>query len=683
MAETWLTIEEVQALSGWTYRWIRMKARGGTLISKTSESRGANGKHERLYALSSLPAAAQLRYAEKATAIVVTPDAVLEKRVPQTLPLFEALPPQPPPTSLPPALEAQARERFEAIQPLLDFRARTNGNRQKFPLNDGRTVSKLDDVAAWVAAQRGISTRSLWRWYMNFKRSGYAGLADSVRRDQGQSKFFSKHPAAKAFLEGKILNEGLSAQMAWESLCREWPRLDRGPKPPCYGTVAAYVRELPDAMKTLAREGKQTYESKHAPFIQRGPVPAMEWWVADHREFDVLVRNTLFEHLGREQAYRLWLTAIYDWGSRKIVGFCLAPTPSSRTINSALRLAVLQYGFPRNFYWDNGEDFKKVRRDLEAIELSGAADGLLQGSRVQITSALPKRPRSKPIESWFARWSKRFDVLWRNAGYIGNKPGACPESGREAQAAHAAYLNGKRPSSPLPSDAEFILATIQYIDEYNAGARLEALDHRTPAEVMDEQFPLAARPQINPRALDLLFSERETRIVQRGGCVQLDRMWYEPVDASLGALDRQQGRAVLILRDPYNLGEAVAFDEEGRTFVGELRVQQFVAQCPNGQITRDQIQAAMRRQRAVLRSYTDYRALLASIASSQGWKTEREALLERAGVRTGTDAGPARLLAGAVPGARLLAAAPAPRELPASPFIDDAAREFIAAMRED
>jgi len=39
----------------------------------------------------------------------------------------------------------------------------------------------------------------------------------------------------------------------------------------------------------------------------------------------------------------------------------IALAPSSRTINSALRIAILSHGMPRNFYWDNGEDYKKVR----------------------------------------------------------------------------------------------------------------------------------------------------------------------------------------------------------------------------------------------------------------------------------------------------------------------------------
>ena len=58
-------------------------------------------------------------------------------------------------------------------------------------------------------------------------------------------------------------------------------------------------------------------------------------------------------------------------------------------------MAISDYGFPENLYWDNGEDFKKVRRDLEAITLSPEAGALLSRDNVNVgvTSALPFHPR--------------------------------------------------------------------------------------------------------------------------------------------------------------------------------------------------------------------------------------------------------------------------------------------------
>src|SRR5260370_5655705 len=319
---------------------------------------------------------------------------------------------------------------------------------------------------------------------------------------------------------------------------------------------------------------------------------------------------------------------------------------------------------PRNFYWDNGEDFKKVRRDIEAVTLSSEAKALLERDRGGVTSAVRYRPRSKPIESWFGgRWSKRFDPRWRPA-YLGNKPGACPEDAREAQKFHEDFLKGKRGASPLPLDAEFISSAIQFIDEEN-DTRLDKLNGHTPNEAMQEAHPERNRGNVDPRMLDILFSERAKRIGQKGGCGQLDKMRNEPTDESLFALDTRQGREVAILRDPYNVGEAIVADAETLQFIGELRIQEFVAQCPNGQITRDQIKAAMRRERSLRKGYADYLAVLSAMASNQGWKTERAALMERAIPRTGTDG---RLLPAATPGARGPASARARRRAAQPPL---------------
>jgi len=95
----------------------------------------------------------------------------------------------------------------------------------------------------------------------------------------------------------------------------------------------------------------------------------------------------------------------------------------------------------------------------------------------------------------------------------------------------------------------------------------------------------------------------------------------------------RQGQRVAILRDPYNLGEAVAADADTMQFVGELHIQELVAQAPNGRITRDQIKAAMRKQRAMTRGYSEYLAALSVLAVNFDWKTEREELVARA---TGT-----------------------------------------------
>ncbi len=621
--ERWLSREELARITGWHFDVITRKRKKRELLAR-QVGKSRNGRQLFEYSALSLPAEYQIKFvstllAEPAQRGTVQGQAAqCEREV------------SPQPCCVPPQKEEELKRAMSLIQPLID-----HSHGQSVLLLDGHTAETFTDIVRDIAARNRLSLSSIWRYWTVYKSGRFTELVTKPRSDRGRSRYFREHPLAAEFVRHKYLNENLSAQMCWEALLRDREKVCRKDEPPSYSTVALFVRTIPKPVQVLAREGKQAYERKCSPYVQRAPVDAMAWWISDHRQFDVMVRNTLFAELRPDEPYRVWFTAIMDWGSRKIVGWCFAPSPSSRTISSALRVAALDYGFPKNFYWDNGKDYQKVREQLEQITLSPEAAAVLDRegvTRVDVTSALPFHPRSKPIEAHFTHWSKRFDVLWRSS-YLGNKPGNCPEAARTAQALHQKYLKGKRAASPLPTDAEFILAAIQAIDDYNDKPH-RSLQHRTPNEVMEEQYPERHRRSANPRLLDVLFGERTLRVVRQGGCVQLDNMLYEPDDASLFAMDLRKGQSVMVLRDPYNLGEATAADPETLQYVGSLRIQELVAQAPGGRITRDQIQAGMRKQRALRRGYGEYLAALGAFAASLDWRTEREELMARA---TGTD----------------------------------------------
>jgi hypothetical protein len=663
----WIDRTTLERETGWHRETIRLKVKRGQLQTREIAKRGRNGQVEKefLYPLSPEKIADS-----NALAIIAAPQ--------KALPILDSAER----SAVPADLEPQARERFEKfVQPLLEFeRQKKEGYCAQSKSAYGKAVDSVARMIAWLAKQHGESERTIWRWRARFEKGGYAALADKVRKDRGRSRFFEVHKAAALYIQQKFLNEGLTYQLCWEALRRDWKRVEGNGQPPCEWSVRNFLSALPKGTQVLAREGAEAYTTKCSPSIRRkSPLP-MEWWILDHRVFDVMTRNTLFQEMRKDQAYRLWLTAIYDWGSRMLVGFAFAPTPSSRTINSALRMAALTYGFPSNLYWDNGKDFKKVKADLELLTLSTEAQSLLGKTKIGVTSAIPKHPRSKPIESYFSGWSKNFDPRWRPA-YLGNRTDRRPECARIAEKQHQQYLAGKRDSSPLPTDADFIAGAVQWIAEYNAKG-LEALNGHTPVERMEEHHPAAQRQNVDPRLLDIVLSERTTRTVQRGGFVQLDKMPYEPVEESIGALSRLQGHEVTILRDPYNLGEAVAVDSKTLQFIGELRIQPFLEQAPNGQINREQIRAEIKKQRQLKRFAANYLESVKRIAWNCGWKPESELLLERAKA-TGTY-GPAVIpsdnpssLHRAAPGARraLLSGGQNRANESAPTFISDAVAE--------
>ena len=340
MQEVWLRADQVSRLMGWKngLHVGRVAKKQGWQM-RVAEENGANGKHEREYLLDSLPVGAQLKYA--ANGVAGAPSASLSITRIETLPLF-GTPAEPIPEAVritvPEELRGQAEQRYAAIEPLLDFRKRTNGHRPNIRLANSRVVSTLNDLCEYIAAQQkpAVTPRTIFRWLDRFDTHGNSSLADRPRKDHGQSRIFEEHPAAAALLQEKFLHEGLSRQMSWEALVREWPKIGGKGEAPSYGTARNFLNALPEPLQVLAREGKEAHERKCSPFILRGKVPVMDWWISDHRVFDVLVRNSLFAELPQDKAFRLWFTALYDWGSRKIVGFCFAPTPSSRTISGGV-----------------------------------------------------------------------------------------------------------------------------------------------------------------------------------------------------------------------------------------------------------------------------------------------------------------------------------------------------------
>lgn len=650
MAETWIAFTRLLELTEWSRRWALLQSAEGKIVSRQSKIRGLNGKPQREYLLSSLAPEAQLKHAQSAMAIVPAEPTTLALFPQGSEPAASSLSPgslsQGPGRpqnrlALPPHLDAQAKQRYDAVEALLLWK---KGN--TITLRGGRTISNRNELAQYIAAQQqpAVSVRTVWRWYMAFKADGFNALADKTRCDKKKSRVFEANPTAALFIQQKYLSEGIqNVRLVYDALRREWPKLGIKGEAPSYPTVRSYLdNNCPLPVKTLAHEGKQALWAKRSPYIVREDPPPMECWIADHRVFDVLVRNTLFPHLAQDQQYRMWITAIYDWGSRVLVGHCFSANPCSDTINSALRMALSKYGFPRRFYWDNGKDFRAVKRKLDDIKEITIGTGLSSFMRqheiaFDVTSALPFHPRSKPIEAYFSRWSKRFDVLCRK-GYVGNRPGNCPEVARESQAAHKKYLAGKRADSPLAMDREFIVAADQWIHEFNEETPIDALGGKTPSEFLILQWAdPGQRTKVPTRALDALLMKDDERIVQAGGAVEIQRMRYEPRTEFMGAMYLRQGRKVQILRDPFDLTVAVAVDPDNYEFVGELMLQIPVGMSPGDPQTMEQVKTRMRNGRALDRACRNYIDALAAGASGMGWKTEWQGLLDRAAQRTGTD----------------------------------------------
>ena len=256
-AELWINKEAVRSVTGWSDRTIRWKVQLGALRLRNTSSRKQRGSGQREYALSSLPVEAQLKFLKQpllsgrdCTALALRSDSKQSK-------LFASLPEvtEPERLNFSARQNAQALKRLEAIAPLVEFRSRSQRSRPTFRTIGGVAVRNMNSLAGYLADQHHVSARTLWNWYAQYRKLGYAGLVDRVRSDKGKSRFFKAHPAVRAYIENKYLGERLSMRLVYQALRRDLRNLEpECPRPPSYSAVRSYLQQLPKPLLILSRE---------------------------------------------------------------------------------------------------------------------------------------------------------------------------------------------------------------------------------------------------------------------------------------------------------------------------------------------------------------------------------------------------------------------------------------------
>jgi transposase InsO family protein len=626
----WAPANDVIRLTGWSERTLRQRT--PELRSKTVEGERRRGRARRVYDLYSIPAdvlapekirdyGLQLAHQSETTTIAPASRSDLRTAKAKQESLFAvAAPIGGERVIVPTKQEPEVKYRLKAITPLIEW---LQGSKRPMFLDDDDTAfASSDQLAAWLGRHQepAVSRGTIWKWYKRYRERGLAGLCREVRSDQGSSRRLSAD--AKKWLDAKYLGERLSITLCHESLEREWYARGWPGDAASYHAVRSYLQSLGKPFVVVGREGARGYNRKIEGYLERDfdSVRVNGVWVSDHRKYDVWVYNDCFPHERPMMALRVWHTMILDMRSRKAVGWAFCANPSSDSISSALHMAISQYGVPETFYVDNGKDYKKIGR---RAEISNEASGLLVRLGVKLQYCIPAHPQSKLVESFFSGQSKRFDLIYGNS-YAGRKPALRPEECDEQLRLHKAFLAHKQPWTPLGCASDFLVAAEQWIAEYNKKPHSgRGMNGKSPNEVYETACPERDRRLPDMEELSSLFWDQHQRKILRGGCVELYSERYEPMDqSSAAALHLAIGQDVLVRCDPSDLGQAVAYDMEGR-LLGYLYAQKLVAHGPTA---REDIRNSLRERRQVLKvlkAYIEFR--------SRGVPTERELLLRRAG----------------------------------------------------
>lgn len=658
MNEDWLKSEELMAAAKWTAKTLQRKVRSGELKWRTSKSRGANGRPAREYLLSSLRSDLQLEVIRRRTAIIRHDQAAANNNTAQLIP-FRREPASvgAPRIVLPdPEAQAEAEHRLQVIGPLLDYlQWKTPTEKQLWCARNELRISNSEDLAAQIASKEGCASSTIWRWVKNYRTCGFAALADRIRADKGQSRWFSRHHDAAVLAAYLYLGDidrkdlrpmekphrGQSIAFVYDQICERAEQLGIGEgELPSRETVRNFLSQISPAMRTLAREGQRQYHERMAPYIRRryDDIYANQIWIGDQMWHDAEVMNDgIFDDVPLGTPLRLRLDAFEDYRSRKIVGATWTHFGSSRSISATLLRAILQYGPPEMIYVDNGKDYKKVAKgaqrgfpvvDLRPDDLAPIEQtGFLARAGIGVTHCIPRHPQSKGVERCFGT-VHHFDAFFST--YTSGETATRPEATGELMMQHRRLLKaGRAAESKHPLASRFILACLAWIEKYNKTPHSgEGMDGRSPNEVFETDLNPAQKPTPEPATLAMLMAEYERRKVRECAVTLNNRRYTPRPDDRLAWATMHEANEleILIAFDPCDAQHAAALTLDGR-FIAWLEAETLLRFAPHDPETQRQIGQSMEIRRGLEKATKTTLRSIARAARANGALSAEEMAL--------------------------------------------------------
>jgi putative transposase len=203
---------------------------------------------------------------------------------------------------------AKAKERFQAIEPLIDVSGRSRAMVEK----------RAKDV--------GFSASAIYKWLRMYESAQtLSSLAPGSRADKGSSRLSE---AVESIIQSVIESEYLTRQKKTASwIVREVKRrcLAAGVEPPHGNTVRYRLKRIPLYKQVSKRQGRKEAQDNYTPI--KGEFPGADWPLAvlqiDHTQLDII----LVDDVNREPVGRPWITMGIDVFSRMVTGFCISFDP--------------------------------------------------------------------------------------------------------------------------------------------------------------------------------------------------------------------------------------------------------------------------------------------------------------------------------------------------------------------
>jgi len=281
---------------------------------------------------------------------------------------------------------------------------------------------------------------TLYRWLRAWRERGVAGLIDGRRGPSAAGRPVTFSPEAKDFIKGLYLKETRPSIPYIYTIALAQAR-EHGWALPALRTVQQWIKERVDPKLIAAARHPKQFRDRCLPYIERDwtQVAANECWIADHRQFDVLLPRRLYNPKKRRDEvkwFRPWVTLWLDARSWMPVSRVIAwDSPDGDRVMASFAHGVEGHGAPSHAILDNGKDFRttdfaggRPRRTRKGEKLFGDAKkttSMLEALGVQVHWAKPYNAKAKPVEVFFNVMAGQFDRAWPT--YCGHRTDRKPE----------------------------------------------------------------------------------------------------------------------------------------------------------------------------------------------------------------------------------------------------------------
>lgn len=248
-----------------------------------------------------------------------------------------------------------ALKRYGSIAPLI------SGNIDSYK-------SKSDYFRS-VASSIGVHPHTIQRWYSRYLKEGFDGLMPKSRSNQHHYRKLDKDTKDQIIY---LLSEypRLPATMVYQKLLETNTIVA---KDVSLSTVNRFVQEYKKSKGFGPLKDMKRYEREHIN----------EVWCGDSSVGPYLKVD------GKKQ--RTYIIALIDDASRMIVGIDIFFNDNFVNLMSVIRGAVIKYGKPKTFNFDNGSNYRSTQMNLLAARI---------GTVIHYNPARTPTGKAK-IERWF------------------------------------------------------------------------------------------------------------------------------------------------------------------------------------------------------------------------------------------------------------------------------------------